>query len=108
MRPDRIVIDPGLGFGKRVKHDTTLLRSLPELRSLGRPLVVGLSRKSFLGKLSGAERAAERETETVAATALADLFGADVHRVHESISASVAVSVLSAARVNRNWKPIVG
>ena len=75
-------------------HDnTTLLRSLPELRSLGRPLVVGVSRKSFLGKLSGEEDAAARGPETVAATALADLLGADIHRVHDADAARRSLAV---------------
>lgn len=52
---DRILLDPGFGFGKTVDHNVTLLRQLPQLAALGYPLVVGTSRKSFIGKLSGVE-----------------------------------------------------
>lgn len=94
--PARIALDPGLGFGKTLEHNLSLLRALPELRSLGFPLCVGASRKSFLGRLSGEERPAARGAETLAAVALAAFFGAEIHRVHEVAPARAALRVAHA------------
>ena len=79
---DRIWVDPGIGFGKTVDHNLELLRRLGELRDLGRPIVVGTSRKSFIGKLTGAA-VDERLGGTVASNVLAYANGADVLRVHD-------------------------
>src|SRR3954470_6420675 len=80
---ERIHLDPGIGFGKTVEHNLELLRRLPELVALGRPLVVGASRKGFLGRLTGRDGAAERVHATVATTVLAYEQGASVFRVHD-------------------------
>jgi dihydropteroate synthase len=79
---ERIWLDPGIGFGKTVEHNLELLRRLRELTELGRPLVVGTSRKSFIGKLSGAE-VDERLGGTVASCAIAFANGARMLRVHD-------------------------
>ena len=79
---ERIWVDPGIGFGKTVDHNLELLRRLGELEELGRPIVVGASRKSFLGKLTGRE-VGERLGGTVASNVLALRAGADVFRVHD-------------------------
>jgi dihydropteroate synthase len=79
---ERIWLDPGIGFGKTVEHNLELLRRLGELTQLGRPLVVGTSRKSFIGKLSGAE-VDERLGGTIASCALAFASGARMLRVHD-------------------------
>jgi dihydropteroate synthase len=79
---DRILVDPGIGFGKRPEHNVEILRRLNELRRLGRPLVVGTSRKSFLGHYLGRAVGARREG-TAATVAAAILRGADVVRVHD-------------------------
>ena len=89
--PARIALDPGLGFGKLLEHNLELMRALPELRSLGFPLCVGLSRKSFLGRLGGAADPARRGSETVAGVALAAYLGAEIHRVHEVAPARAAL-----------------
>lgn len=78
----QIVVDPGLGFGKTVEHNLEVLRRLGELRSLGRPILVGPSRKSFIGKLTGAP-AGERLFGTAATVALAIARGAHIIRVHD-------------------------
>jgi dihydropteroate synthase len=78
-----IAFDPGIGFGKTLKHNLELLRNLPRLRIEDRPLVVGVSRKSFLGKLIDARELSERLNPTVAMTALLRARGADVIRVHD-------------------------
>ncbi|HEY1770208.1 MAG TPA: dihydropteroate synthase [Chthoniobacterales bacterium] len=79
--PARIAFDPGIGFGKTVEHNLELLANLARLRVRDRPLVVGVSRKSFLGKITGGPFA--REDATVAMTSLLRERGADVLRVHD-------------------------
>ena len=79
----RIAFDPGIGFGKDLEHNLTLLRQLPELRIEDRPLVLGVSRKSFLSKIAPATSMPERLWPTVALTALLRCHGARVLRVHD-------------------------
>ncbi len=79
----RIVLDPGFGFGKTLDHNLALMRSLPELRVRGRPLLVGVSRKSMIGKAIGSERMADRDWPTVALTSFAREHGAAIVRVHD-------------------------
>lgn len=81
--PERICFDPGIGFGKSLQHNLELLRRLPELRVGTRPLLIGVSRKSFIGKLVGSDAVAKRSWGTVALTAYARELGVEVHRVHE-------------------------
>ena len=78
-----VAFDPGIGFGKTAAHNMALLRALPSLDAGGRPLVLGVSRKSFLAKVSGAETLAERLGPTVALTGWLRERGARVLRVHE-------------------------
>lgn len=92
----KIAVDPGIGFGKRLKDNLELVRSIPELRSLGLPIVLGVSRKSFLGAITGHTEATERETETLAA--LACTGAADIHRVHDVGGARRALEVAAAIR----------
>ena len=91
MSEEQIAIDPGLDFDLTAEQDLEILRRLPELRSLGLPLYVSLSRKDFIGAVlagSWEERwpAGEREWGTVAAVALAVREGADVLRIHDRSS----------------------
>jgi dihydropteroate synthase len=79
---EKVLIDPGIGFGKRLEHNLDLLRNLGHLSELGRPIVCGLSRKSFLGALLDLP-AEERLEGTIAANAVAIANGADVIRVHD-------------------------
>jgi dihydropteroate synthase len=79
---ERIWVDPGIGFGKTVEHNLELTRRLGELKDLGRPIVYGSSRKSFIGKLTGAE-ADERLGGSIASNAIAFANGADMLRVHD-------------------------
>ena len=81
--PERVALDPGIGFGKTVTHNLTLLRELPALAVSDRPLVLGVSRKSFLAKISGAETVPERLWPTVALTVALRERGARMLRVHE-------------------------
>lgn len=79
---ERIFIDPGIGFGKRLEHSLALLRNTDRFAATGLPVVVGVSRKSFLGDLLGLP-AAERLEGTLAAQAVAVALGADILRVHD-------------------------
>jgi dihydropteroate synthase len=79
---DKIILDPGIGFGKSPEHNLEILRRLDEFRSLGRPLAIGTSRKSFIGRALG-RRVDDRVSGTAATVAAAILRGADVVRVHD-------------------------
>ena len=81
--PECICLDPGIGFGKTVEHNLALLRALPQLSVGGRPVLLGVSRKSFIGKTLGSMDLADRAWPTVAITAWARDAGARIHRVHE-------------------------
>jgi dihydropteroate synthase len=92
---ERIWLDPGIGFGKTGEHNLELLRRLPELAQLGRPLVVGTSRKSFIGRVDGSD-AGERLGGTIASSVLAAADGADVLRVHDVAEVGQAMTVAAA------------
>ncbi|SOD84739.1 Dihydropteroate synthase [Streptomyces sp. Ag109_G2-15] len=101
VAPDRIVVDPGLGFSKEGEHDLTLLAHLDRLHALGHPLLVAASRKRFLGRvLAGPEAAPpparERDAATAAVSALAAHAGAWAVRVHEVRATADAVRVARA------------
>ena len=98
---DRIMLDPGIGFGKTVEHNLELLRRLGELVELGRPVVIGTSRKSFLGKITGRE-VDDRVAATVATNVLAYERGARVFRVHDVAPVHDALTV-TAATVSAPW-----
>lgn len=83
VAPERIQVDPGIGFGKSLEHNLALLRRLDEIAALGFPVVIGVSRKRFLGALTGREVAADRVAASVAANVLAYERGARVFRVHD-------------------------
>jgi dihydropteroate synthase len=94
---ERIVIDPGFGFGKTPAHNLELLRRLDEIAALGYPLLAGLSRKSTLGMITG-RPAAERTAASVAAALLAVEGGARIVRVHDVAATHDALAVWSAVR----------
>ncbi|KNE82904.1 MULTISPECIES: dihydropteroate synthase [Streptomyces] len=101
VAPERIVIDPGLGFAKQAEHDLALLAALPELRSLGRPLLVAASRKRFLGRVlagpgGSPPPARERDAATAAVSAISAREGAWAVRVHEVRATADAVRVARA------------
>jgi dihydropteroate synthase len=101
----RITVDPGIGFGKTVEHNLELLRRLGELRDLGRPICVGTSRKSFIGKITG-RPVDQRLGGTIASCVLAYANGAAVLRVHdvrevrEALTAAEAI-IGAGERANR-------
>ncbi len=93
---DRVWLDPGIGFGKTVEHNLQLLRRLDELVAIGRPIVVGTSRKSFLGKVAGGRPESERLPGTIATNVLALERGASVFRVHDVAQVADALTVAAA------------
>src|SRR5688500_8662900 len=98
---ERIMLDPGIGFGKTLDHNLELLRRLDELVALGRPVVVGTSRKSFLGKITGREGVKERVPGTLATNVLALACGASVFRVHDVAESRDALLVAAATLAGR-------
>ncbi|HTX31184.1 MAG TPA: dihydropteroate synthase [Solirubrobacteraceae bacterium] len=92
---ERILLDPGIGFGKTAQHNLELLAHLDELVELGRPVVVGTSNKSFLGKLTG-RPVGERLAGTIATCVVAYEKGARVFRVHEVAPVADALTVTAA------------
>jgi dihydropteroate synthase len=99
---DRVWLDPGIGFGKTVEHNLELLRRLDEIVAIGRPVVIGTSRKSFLGKLTGRE-ARDRMAGTIATNVIAYERGASIFRVHDVAPVVDALKV-AAATVGTPWK----
>jgi len=95
IEEERVWLDPGIGFGKTGAHNMELLRRLGELRELGRPLVIGTSRKSFIGKVDGSP-ADERLGGSIASSILAAAEGADVLRVHDVAEMRQALTVATA------------
>ncbi len=95
---DKIFLDPGIGFGKKPEHNVEILRRLEEFRNLGLPLVVGTSRKSFIGGLLGGRPSGDRVFGTAATVAAAVLRGAAVVRVHDVREMSDVVRVTDELR----------
>jgi dihydropteroate synthase len=93
---DRVWLDPGIGFGKTAGHNLELLRRLDEIVAIGRPVVVGTSRKSFLGKLAGGRSETERLPGTIATNVLALERGASIFRVHDVGPVKDALTVAAA------------
>jgi dihydropteroate synthase len=98
---ERIMVDPGIGFGKTVEHNLELLRRLAEIVELGFPVVIGTSRKSFLGRLTGRDDPHDRVAGTVAANVLAFERGAAVFRVHD-VAANADALAVAAATLRRH------
>jgi len=95
--PDKIVIDPGIGFGKKLEHNLEILRELGRLKSLGKTILVGSSRKSFLGEITGRGTDA-RLFGTAASVAAAAFAGADIVRVHDVGAMLDVVRVIDAIK----------
>jgi len=83
VKAEKIIIDPGLGFGKTVSHNIEILKRLRELKALGKPILVGPSRKAFIGAILGVDNPRERLMGTAAAVAASIANGADIVRVHD-------------------------
>lgn len=101
IREDRLSIDPGIGFGKSVEHNLQLIANLGEFATLGHPVLLGVSRKSFLATAADAPDLADREAPTIALTALGFHLGARIFRVHDvrpNVKALRLAESLEAAR----------
>lgn len=103
VRREAICLDPGIGFGKNLEHNLILLNRLPELTSLGYPILVGTSRKAFLGSITGKQRPEDRDLATAVTVVMAVERGAKVVRVHnvsvcrEALKVALAIVRLSGA-----------
>lgn len=93
---EQIVIDPGLGFSKRTEHSVAVLSQLERVRSLGYPVLIGASRKRFVGELSGGLPPEERLEGTLGAIVAARALGANIFRVHDVVAARRALDVADA------------
>jgi dihydropteroate synthase len=96
IAPERLLVDPGFGFGKTVEHNYTLLRALRRFDAIGVPVLAGISRKSMLGAVTGRGSGKARMPASVAAALLAVQRGAAVVRVHDVAATKDAFSVLAA------------
>ncbi len=92
---ERIVLDPGFGFGKRLEHNATLFKALPQFQHFDLPLLVGVSRKSMLGQIAGRD-VSERMPASITAAMLAVQQGTQIIRVHDVAATKDALAVLSA------------
>jgi dihydropteroate synthase len=99
---ERILLDPGIGFGKTAEHNLELIDRLDELVALGRPVVIGASRKSFIGRITGRQDPDDRVTGSAAVNVLAYERGARVFRVHDVAPTRDALA-MAAATVSRRW-----
>ncbi|MDT8325280.1 MAG: dihydropteroate synthase [Bacteroidota bacterium] len=91
----RVIVDPGIGFGKNLQHNLALLRALPRFRDLGCPLLVGTSRKSFIGQITGLP-VGDRLAGSIASNVHAALRGAHILRVHDVAAMRAALDVIDA------------
>jgi dihydropteroate synthase len=98
VEPEKIIVDPGIGFGKTLDHNLALLYHLDELVELGFPVLVGTSRKSFIGRITGVEETRDRVFGTVAANVIAYERGATLFRVHDVQANREALAVAQAIR----------
>jgi len=95
ISPEKIIIDPGIGFGKTAAHNIEILKNLKVLKALKKPLLVGLSNKAFIGHITG-RGVSDRAFGTAAACALAAAGGADILRIHDVAGMSDAVKIADA------------
>lgn len=99
IAPEALVLDPGIGFGKTAEHNLAIIDALRDFRSLGAPVLLGASRKSFLGLVTGVEDAAARVVSSVAVAVLAADAGASILRVHDVAETVEALKVASSVRL---------
>ena len=93
---DRVVLDPGIGFGKKLEHNIALIRATSDFLSLGRPILIGASRKSFISQITGSKAMGDRFWPTVAVTSLTRELGAMIHRVHDTAPCNQALRMTEA------------
>ncbi|HLX60229.1 MAG TPA: dihydropteroate synthase [Planctomycetota bacterium] len=96
IEPCRVCLDPGIGFGKTAEHNLEIMRRFSEFAAAGRPLVAGVSRKSFLGRLSGQTDAAQRDAASIAAGIFLAQRGVNILRVHDVAGHVAALKVFDS------------
>jgi dihydropteroate synthase len=96
IRPKNLIVDPGIGFGKTLQHNVSLLAGLALYHNLGPPLLLGASRKRFIGTLSGAEAAKDRLAGSLAVALHAAGQGAQILRVHDAAETKQALALWQA------------
>ncbi|MFN4059666.1 MAG: dihydropteroate synthase [Paracoccus hibiscisoli] len=101
IAPDCIVIDPGIGFGKTEAHNLAILRRISLYHGLGCPILLGVSRKRFIGRIGGAELPADRVPGTLALTVAAIAQGVQIHRVHDVAEHAQALRLVAALNETR-------
>lgn len=106
VNQENILLDPGIGFGKTLEHDLALLRGLKEIAALGRPVVVGVSRKKFIGRITGETEPKQRIFGTAAAIACSVANGAGVVRVHDVAAMRQVVQVVEAIMDNKKGEKV--
>ena len=94
IKKEKIIIDPGIGFGKRLQDNIEIIKGLHEFKEFELPVLMGISRKSFLGAISGESDPIQREAETITANIAAILNGASIIRVHNVKNAVKSIKVL--------------
>jgi dihydropteroate synthase len=99
---ERIALDPGIGFGKTFAHNLELIARLDAITALGRPVLLGVSRKAFLGAITGVRDASRRAVATAAACTVGLLAGARIFRVHDVAVVREALQVAEAIRTARS------
>jgi dihydropteroate synthase len=103
VRPENVIVDPGIGFGKNLEHNLALLRNLDAVVDLGFPVLIGASRKRFIERLTGVQEARDRVSGTVATTVLAYERGATFFRVHDVRANREALAVAEAVFHASRW-----
>lgn len=96
IKKEKIIIDPGIGFGKRLEDNIQIIKNLKEFRSFDLPILMGVSRKSFLGTIASEAEPKEREVETVTAGLISILNGAGIIRVHNVRNAVKSIKILKS------------
>jgi dihydropteroate synthase len=103
VRPENVIVDPGIGFGKNLEHNLALLRNLDAVVDLGFPVLIGASRKRFIERITGVQEARDRVSGTVATTVLAYERGATFFRVHDVRANREALAVAKAVFHASRW-----
>jgi dihydropteroate synthase len=101
VKENNIIIDPGIGFGKKPEHNLLIIKNLKEFANLGKPILIGVSRKSFIGKILDDAPAEQRLEGTMAAVAVSVINGANIVRVHDVKETVKVVKVVDAIRFGR-------
>ena len=102
---ERIILDPGIGFGKTVNHNLELINRLDEIAALGRPVLLGTSRKRFIGAVTGADDTGDRLPGSLASAVLGLERGATIFRVHDVAPTLAALRLAAASLRPSEWKP---